>query len=474
MKPTILAIDNDNLVLMSLKMMFQEDHGFEVQTAMSGAQGIAIFKGAPERFSIVLLDYDMRTHNGGGINGDVVAQELKAIRQDIPIVVVSGSQDPEVIQSCLNAGAEQVILKDETDKLINTVKSVILASQDIESDETEAQRQQKISQILKMVGRSREMAKIAELVAKFSPFEEPVLILGESGVGKEGLAKAVHHNSNRKHKKFVAINCASFNESLLESELFGHERGAFTGALNKKIGLFEEANGGTIFLDEIGDMPLSLQVKILRTLQEKTIQPVGAVTSKKVDFRIIAATHRNLKKAAEQGQFRQDLYYRLKYLTIDVPPLRERPEDIEPLVRHFLLQMQNETSITKGISDGAMRKLKSHNWPGNVRELEGAVKNAFVISESKITQQSLTQDLSENSLCKLQNLSKSGEVIPHSEFLKLVEDSERWLLNQAMVLTGNVKSAAALFLGMNHNTMNYRRMILGMEKNLSWKKGSAK
>ena len=473
MKPTILAIDNDHLVLHTLRSLFQ-DEGIEVHTATSGLHGISLFQENSRKFSIVLLDYEMKTNDGSGMNGDEVAREIKAIRRDARIVMVSALETAAVVQACLSAGAEQFVVKgSDPTKLVETVKSIILAGQDVEEDESEAERRHKIDRILKMVGCSREMAKVADLVARFAPFDEPVLIQGESGAGKEGIANAIHENSNRSGKSFVAINCTAFAKDVLESELFGHERGSFTGAIQKKIGVFEQANGGTIFLDEIGDMPLPLQAKILRALQEKTIQPVGGMP-RKVDFRVVAATHRNLRKFAEQGEFRQDLYYRLKYLNIEVPPLRERPEDIEPLARHFLSQMETKTNIKKGISDGALRKLKSHSWPGNVRDLEAAVKEAFALSDGKITPEVLRGKLSDDTLSQLESLKARGDVIPHSEFLKLVEESERWLLSRAMELAGNVKSAAAALLGMNHNTMNYRRTILGIEKPITLKKGGAK
>ncbi len=374
MKPTILAIDNDPLVLKALTILFG-DKELDIVTATSGPQGIALFKESPEKFPIVLLDYDMKANNGEGMYGDEVAHVLKSILDTVRIVMVSGMEDAEdVVKNCLAAGAEKFICKGmDSSYLLSTVEAMLLEIQDTDTQETESERRHKVSRVLKMVGHSRELAKLAELISRFSNFDEPVLIQGESGVGKECIARAVHENSLRKGKPFVAINCAAFGKDVLESELFGHERGSFTGAVSKKIGLFEQANSGTIFLDEIGDMPLDLQVKILRALQEKTIQPVGG-TPKKIDFRVVAATHCNLKLMAEQNRFRQDLYYRLKYLTVEVPPLRERPEDIEPLVRHFISQMESKTTQKKSISDGALRKLKSYCWPGNVRALEAVVK----------------------------------------------------------------------------------------------------
>lgn len=461
MKQTILAIDNDHLVLMSLKMLFA-DSDIEVETAISGEFGVALFRAHPERFAVVLVDFEMKMKDGLGMDGDEVATQLKAIQSDVRIVMVSGVEDEEIVRRCISAGAEKFIRKgSDPSKLLATVISMLPKFEE-ENGRTDLERQQRIRQVLKMVGRSRELCQVADLITRFSGFDEPVLILGESGVGKEGIARAVHDNSNRKSKNFVAINCAAFSKDMLESELFGHERGAFTGALNKKIGLFEHASGGTIFLDEIGDMPLELQVKILRALQEKTIQPVGSVVPKKIDFRVVAATHRNLREAAEQGTFRQDLYYRLKYLTIDIPPLRERPEDIEPLVFHFISQMESKTELKKAISDSALRKLKSHSWPGNVRDLEAVVKKAFVMADARITPQFLQEEIAESSVNNIESLLARGEVLKYDDFMKRVEDQERTLLERAMELTGNVKSAAASLLGMNHNTMNYRRTLLGI------------
>jgi len=463
MKQTILAIDNDPLVLMSIKMLFA-DADIEVETASSGELGIALFREQPNRFPVVLLDLEMKNKDGG-MDGDEVAAHLKAIQSDVRIVMVSGVEDQEAVNKCLTAGAETFIRKgSDPSSLVAIVTSMLPKADDENDARSDIERQQRIRSVLKMVGRSRELCLVADTISRFSAFDEPVLILGESGVGKEGIAKAVHENSIRKNKKFVAINCAAFSKDLLESELFGHERGAFTGALSKKIGLFEHADGGTIFLDEIGDMALDLQVKLLRALQEKTIQPVGALSPRKIDFRVVAATHRNLREAAEQGHFRQDLYYRLKYLTIDIAPLRERPEDIEPLARYFISQMEDKTGIKKPISDSALRKLKSHSWPGNVRDLEAVVKKAFVMSDARITPQAFIEEIGDSRSNNIEALLASGEVIKYDDFICRVEEQERTLLQRAMDLSDNKKGIAAALLGMNHNTMNYRRSVLRMEE----------
>lgn len=475
MKPTILAIDNDPIVLMGLNTIFQDaDFDVEIETATSGNQGVAIFRQNPSKYSVVIVDFNMKTDEGKGINGDEVARQIKEIQSGARIIMLSGQESEKITEACLKAGAEQFLIKgtDES-KLVEAIKPIILETVEVPS-ESPAERAAKIDRTLKMRGCSPEMSKIADIVSRYAPYDEPVLVLGESGVGKEGIARAVHENSGRRGKKFVAINCGAMSREILESELFGHERGAFTGAIAKKIGLFEQASGGTVFLDEIGDMPFELQVKILRALQEKKIQPVGG-TERAVDFRIVAATHRNLKRAAEQKEFREDLYYRLKYLTIEVPPLRERPEDIEPLVKHFHSEMETKTKLKKWITPLAMRKLKSHRWPGNVRELEATVKRAFALADGRISEDVIrSAGLNDDPLAQLELLKSSGTVIQHSEFLRLVEETERWLLNRAMELSGNVKGMAANLLGMNHNTMNYRRTILGIEKPITLKKGGMK
>lgn len=456
-KSAILAIDNDQLVLLSYKMMF-ENLGYEVHTCSSGFAGLQLFREHPAKFPVVLLDYDMIDRKtGAGINGDLVAAGIKRANKKTKILMVSGTDNEEVIANCLAAGAEQFIVKtSDSQKIIDTV-SIMLSTVDapIESSGDLEERHTSIKKILKMVGASRELAKVAELISKYSAFDEPVLILGESGVGKEAIAKAVHENSPRKKNQFVAVNCTAIGKDLLESELFGHEKGSFTGAINRKIGLFEHADGGTIFLDEIGDMPIDLQAKLLRTLQEKTVHPVGGVP-RKVDFRVVCATHQNLKEAVEEGRFRQDLYYRIKYMTIEVAPLRERPEDIEPLVLHFLNIMNEKTGLTKKISEGALRALKGHAWIGNVRDLEAAVKKAFVISQSVIHVEDFEDQFSQSPLTRFAAIKEQNNLLTYGEFEERVRDLERWVLSRALELANNVKGDAAELLGMSASTFKFK------------------
>lgn len=464
-KACLLTIDDDELVLTSYKMLFEDD-SIEVQTCASGPMGIEVFRHNPKKFAVVLLDYNLTNKSdGSGITGDIVASQLKEIDPHVHIIMVSGNNNSEVIEACHAAGADNFITKSTAvEKLRNSVLA-ILSSLDtvIEQSRNEQERSQKIHKVLKMVGKSRELERVAELVEIFCNYDEPVLILGESGVGKEGIAKSVHNNSRRQKNNFVAVNCTAIGKELLESELFGHERGSFTGAINKKVGLFEQADGGTIFLDEIGDMPLELQAKLLRTLQEKTIHPVGG-KSKSVDFRVVCATHQNLEQAVANGTFRQDLYYRIKYMTIDVPALRERPEDIEPLVFHFIKSMSLRTGQEKNISQGALRTIKSHKWPGNVRDLEGVVKKAFAISQHTILPEHLRDEIASNGLNQIDAIKKAEELMNYEEFEQHVLEAEKHLLNRVLKATGYVKKAAAGILGISANTLQYRILKLGIEK----------
>lgn len=463
MRSKVLAIDNDAIFLAGLKSLLA-DSGIDLDTAPGAHEGVSAILATPEKYRAVLLDYEMPA-----LKGDAVARKLKEVNSALKIIMLSGTEDENVVRTCYAAGAERFLLKgQDSAQTIEALLSVLTEgeAEEIASDEaadSAAQNARTIETILRMSGCSRAMAHVATLVERYAKSNENVLILGESGVGKEGVARAIHANSSRRDKPFVAINCGAIPRDLLESELFGHERGAFTGATIAKKGKFLLANNGTLFLDEIGDLDLSLQVKILRALQEKTIEPVGSHNSIKLNIRIIAATHRKLPDLVSAGQFREDLYYRLKVLPIAIPPLRERPEDIEPLIKHFVALQERESGTKKKISDAAMRTLKSLPWPGNVRQLEASVKYAFVNSVRVIQAESLEPDLVSGAKARLQELARKSGLMTHAEFTEQVAEMERALLQEALRLAGNVKSAAAEILGMSHQAMNYRRLTLGLD-----------
>jgi DNA-binding NtrC family response regulator len=467
MKATVLAIDNDALVLSGLKDLMARG-GIDLDTAASGSEGIALISQHPDRYKAVLLDYEMPE-----MNGDVVARRLKEINPSLKIIMLSGTEDEAVVKSCYQAGAERFLIKaqDSSSKIFDALDSLVVEGELEEIDSStdsrsELENANLINRVMKMKGCSRALANVARSVEKYGPSNENVLIQGESGVGKELVAKAIHANSSRAAGPFVAINCGAIPEDLLESELFGHERGAFTGAIQNKKGMFLLANKGTLFLDEIGDLKPSLQVKLLRAIQEKAIRPLGGQLTIKVDIRIITATHRDLSTLVSEGAFREDLYYRLKVLPILIPALRERPEDIEPLVKHFVALKELETGTKKKISDAAMKTLKSLPWPGNVRQLEANVKYAFINSVRVIQVESLEKEVISSARGRIEDLAKKKGLMSHPEFVRLTLEMEKSLLQEAMKTAGNVKSLAAELLGMSHQAMNYRRKKLGLDADL--------
>src|SRR5208337_1383431 len=323
-----------------------------------------------------------------------------------------------------------------------------------------------------MVGQHRKMQEVFRLAEKVAPSNTTVLIYGESGTGKELVARAVHQHSLRSSLPMQAINCAAIPENLLESELFGYERGAFTGAYAKKKGLVEQASGSTLFLDEIGDLGLPLQGKILRVLQEQEIQRLGGNETIQVDVRIISATHRDLKKMMAEGKFREDLYYRLNTFPIVIPPLRERDTDVPLLVNHFLKKYQTlGKGIVKRVSPGAMHRLLSYHWPGNVRELESAIERAIILAESEVIEE---DDLAHEIVNPLPGESSYGGIektkpaSPEMETTKnliTLDESASGLIRQALQeCNGRISGpkGAAQLLGINHNTPRARMRKLGI------------
>jgi len=307
-----------------------------------------------------------------------------------------------------------------------------------------------------IIGKSLPMQNVFKTIRKVGPTSATVLILGESGTGKELVAKSIHFNSPRRDKSIVAVNCAALAENLLESELFGHEKGAFTGAVARKKGRFEIADGGTIFLDEIGELPPSLQVKLLRVLQEKTIERVGGTLPIPVDIRIIAATHRSLKQEIEEGRFREDLFYRLNVVRMQLPPLKQRPEDIRLLVDHFLQKYSAERpagSTIKGVEPAVERLFHDYHWPGNVRELENVIERVMVLCAGPtITVADLPTELRDHvhNTLHLEGIPADSTL---SETLAMVE---RKMIMRAMKMAGNIQTRAAEILGIGKSGLNQK------------------
>lgn len=372
-KRSILIVDDELVIRDSLQRLL-EDEGYEVTAFSSGRQALETFR--PEQFQLALLDIRMP-----GMDGMELQKQLHDLDPDLMVIIMTGYAAVDTAVQALKQGAYDYLVKPvDPDDLLHLVSKAIdhrVARHEV------ARLRESIEQMMPsggIIGRSAEIQRVRELVQTVAETDATVLITGESGTGKEVVARAIHHQSPRRNMPMITIHCGALTESLLESELFGHERGAFTGAQFKRKGKFELADGGTAFLDEIGDISLKSQTDLLRVLQEKEIVRVGGSQTIKVNFRCIAATNKNLEKMVKAGTFRFDLFYRLNVFAIELPPLRDRREDIPLLVDHFLRKFCEAINRTiPRVDPAAMEMLMGHDWPGNVRELENAVERALVI-----------------------------------------------------------------------------------------------
>jgi len=390
-KGKILVVDDQKEMRDFLKKVLSKKNNFHVETADTCKS--AIKKSSQRYYDIVLTDLMLNDCNG--------MQILKEIKKKSPETIVIMMTAFGTIDSAVHAmkeGAYDYVNKpfkvDEISIILDKAMEKSLLSREVHLLREEIQKKYEFSNI---IGKSKIMQDVFYLIKRVADSKSSVLIFGTSGTGKELVAKALHFNSSRRNNPFIPVNCSAIPEPLLESELFGHVRGAFTGAVANKKGLFDEANTGTIFLDEIADVPLTIQVKLLRFLQERIIKPVGSTKYHKVDLRVIAATNRNLKELVKLGRFRDDLYYRLNVIPINLPDLTERSEDIPLLVNYFLAQSTEETQKTIGISKEAMNILLNYSWPGNIRELENLIERAVILCRGEeITTEDLPDHLKSN------------------------------------------------------------------------------
>jgi DNA-binding NtrC family response regulator len=376
--PRILVVDDELIVCESCQRILEEE-GYEVEIALSGQEAFVKMKESP--FEIVITDLKMPAIDGMDV--------LKHVRKEYPdtiIIMITGFSTVETAVEAMKLGAFDYIPKPFTPDEVSVVvkKAVEKRSLQIENIYLRQELQEKYG-FHNIVGKSKKMQEIYRVIVKVAPTESTVLIYGQSGTGKELIARAIHFNSLRRDKQFVTVDCAVLSENLLESELFGHIRGSFTGAVTTKPGLFEIADGGTVFLDEVGNISLAIQAKLLRVLQEREFTPVGGTKVKKVDIRLIAATNKSLEKMIKEETFREDLYYRLNIVPISLPSLKERQEDIPLLAGHFLKKYSEEMGKTvKGFAPGAMERLLRYPWPGNVRELENVIERSVVMTDGEM------------------------------------------------------------------------------------------
>lgn len=355
------------------------ERGFYVKTAGSGEDALEQLKN--QEFPIIIIDMKLP----GGIDGLELLQKAKE-KYNTSVLIMTAYGGIETAVEAMKRGAFNYITKPfGIDEIILNVDRMIAQRNIIEENKYLHSELEKAFGLRTIIGNSRELQKVLDMISRVAFSAATVLITGESGTGKELVARAIHFTGNRKNKRFVAINCATLSENLLESELFGHKKGAFTGAIQTKNGLFKEADGGTLFMDEIGDIPVSVQAKILRVLQEGEFIPLGDTLAKHVDVRIIAATNQNLLKKVQERGFREDLYYRLNVINITMPPLRDRKEDIPLLTKYFIVKYnERENKRVKGISPEVEEEFYQYNWPGNIRELENVIERAIALTNEDI------------------------------------------------------------------------------------------
>jgi len=375
MKPKILVIDDEGAIRDSLRMILEyEDYQFV--GAASGQEGLALAQ--RERPDLVLLDIKMP-----GMDGMEVLRKLHALDETLPVVMISGHGTTATAVDAIRSGATDFLDKPlSSERVIVTLRNALTQSE-LRTENRELRLA--MESRYEIVGQSPALRQVLEAVKRAAPTNATVMLLGESGVGKELVARTIHRNSPRNGQRFVQVNCAAIPEELIESELFGHEKGSFTGATEKQIGKFEQADRGTIFLDEVGDMSPKTQAKVLRVLQEQEVERLGSARTTKVDVRVISATNKNLDEAIQRGEFREDLFFRLNVIPITVPPLRERRDDIPALVQHFARRSSEEHNLKpKKFDSSAMEVLQRYRWRGNIRELRNAVERLLIMAPNDI------------------------------------------------------------------------------------------
>jgi two-component system, NtrC family, response regulator AtoC len=442
----VLVVDDEENIRLVLRTLLKK-HGYEVELADSGEAALASL----DSFDPDVILTDVRMPRMGGL--DLIGA-LKAKQHPATVIVMSAYGNVDLAIEAMKAGAYDYVSKPfKPDEIVLALRKAEERESLRRENRALREQMQKDTQFSSIVAKSREMTDIFRTITKIAEFKTTVLVTGESGTGKELVARAIHDRSQRKGAPFVAINCGAIPENLLESELFGHKKGAFTDATADRRGLFEEASAGTLFLDEIGELPLNLQVKLLRVLQEDTIRRLGDPKDIKVDVRIIAATHRDLAADVKAGRFREDLFYRINVLAIAIPPLRSRREDVNLLIDHFLTRNNARlgTSI-RGVSPEARKLLLEYAWPGNVRELENTIERAMVLSETDVLQSIDLPERIRDVLDPVQVQLASGEL----SIKKTTAAIEQILIRRALQKTKGNRTRAADILEISHRALLYK------------------
>ena len=456
-KGKILIVDDERSMREMLEIFLKRE-GYSVISSANAADALASVAGE-ETFDLIITDINMP-----GLSGLDLLREVKSSVPDIPVIMITAYGSPDSAVEAMKLGAADYITKPfRIEEIKNRISAVIerrkLAEENVQLHRL-LEEQYSFENI---VGRSPGMKRMFEVIERVSPMDSTVVISGASGTGKELIARALHHHGGGRKGPFVSVNCGALVETLLESELFGHRKGAFTGADTNRQGLFETASGGTLFLDEITETSGALQVKLLRAIQEREVVPVGGSTPVKVDVRIIVATNRDLADEIKKGSFREDLYYRLNVINIKVPALKERREDIPLLVEHFLGDSTRRHGRTlNAVAPEAMRYLMDYSFPGNVRELENILERAVALSAGE----ELTPDLLPEEVLRAPAAGTPATISFDSEndLDTLVADYESQLIQSALERTGGNRTKAAELLGVTFRSLRYRLKKLGMEE----------
>jgi two-component system, NtrC family, response regulator len=446
---TVLIVDDEKNYLLVLSAVLEEE-GFEVLTASSGQEALEIQKSSD--LDLVLTDMKMP-----GMDGIEALERIKARDPDLPVIMMTAHGTVDKAVEAMQKGAYSYILKPfDNERLILFVKKAIAVFQVIKENRRLRSAVESQYRFGKIIGKSKGMRDVFETIQKLAHSNASVLIEGESGTGKELVAKSIHFNGPRRDNPFVAVNCSALAESLLESELFGHEKGAFTGAIASKKGRFELAHGGTLLLDEIGELSANLQVKLLRVLQEKSFERVGGVRSIAVDIRVISATNKNLKQEMLAGRFREDLYYRLNVLHIVIPPLRARREDIRLLVDHFIQKYAAERKSAvpvAGVDQNVDRLFYEYSWPGNVRELENVIERVMILCPNEMIS---ANDLPRGFKSNVDNSLQLDGIPADAKLYETMEVVEKAMIERALKMANHVQSHAANILGIGKSGLNQK------------------
>jgi two-component system response regulator PilR (NtrC family) len=447
----LLVVDDEKSMRDMLRIVLKKE-GHHFHEAEDGTLGLEVF--SREEIDLVLLDLRMPK-----MHGIKVLQSIRDSDPDVPVIVITAVENWESAVQAMRLGAFDYIRKPFDMDLIRSIIARALEERDIKAAIAQGEGEGTLFPPMEMVGNTPPMRDVFRIVKTIAPANTTVVIQGESGTGKELVARSIHYQSLRRTGPFIVVNCGAFPETLLESELFGHLRGAYTGAISDKRGLLEVANKGTFFLDEVGDLTPAMQVKLLRVLEDRQVTPVGGTTPRPIDVRFITATNKTLAEEVKEGRFREDLYYRLNVIAISLPSLRDRKEDIPLLAGHFLAKYGKEMSKpVETLDSRSMDLLLAHDWPGNVRELENVIHRAVALSEGDET---VTIDVP---ISADDAAVREIGVIPESgmDLEEHLEEIEKEYLQRALRMTGGKMTAAAKLLGLSFRSMRYKVKKYGM------------